>query len=441
MSPKTTIQAPLPAPPQSFMAVDAETEVLSKLAERLEFFLSDSNLQKDEWLRPRLDGTKCFVLTKDLMKCNSIRAISKNEDMLVQAAAFLQATKPEGNIRLRSNDCRNMIGRVKPFDAAAAVRPSNTDIALAIVGSSFSGVSPEELVKILNDILNGQCKVTYLEKRHEALIAEFGSNEERELALQILQNTKPFMIKGAEVTVQRVDASMQSMRTNHRRGGHRKAYNKRSQNAVDYGGKPNKKRRSNKGNGRGGNFSSGGTGRRSSHSGNSFNRHTDIQHYGPPAAGGNRNTQKYADNKNLQGGGGRRAMKQTRISHSNGRIPGENSAKRNVCRYFDGPKGCKRGDNCYFLHASPTSADAQMTASSNRAMQKKIQLENMSCSSMSESIDAACVDDTIYASRSSWDNLSINWNNLIMASAFVAVVAFAGCFFVVRVITQKLENR
>uniref|UniRef100_A0A7S2L9S3 C3H1-type domain-containing protein n=1 Tax=Leptocylindrus danicus TaxID=163516 RepID=A0A7S2L9S3_9STRA len=454
------------------------TACISKLAERLQFFLSDSNLRNDRWLRSRLDETKCFVRASDLLSCNSIRKISTSEDMLVRAADHLmmriRRVHHNSNNNNNDDDDEVQIGRTRPFDMTKSGR--NIDVAMVLQlervphehehAAPPTVVSAQDLVHDLNAKLlllgnhhtNGNVngKAVYAkwskqqqQRRRRTAIIEFERTADRELALNLIQHTnKNVIIEGhyRVVTVQRMGAWLDSVRSLRRqpeqpRGGEygrdyrygrtynhnissNSSINKRSHTSYYENDNCNKRQR----------FFFRGSG----------------GSYGPtapapaPTTTRSRSRSSGTSNHNATNNGGNSSRNRTvpfpppppssSFSFGDARQRGsmllpvnkkkKNGVKKIMCKYFSGVEGCRWGENCRFEHSYSSSSAASVGTTAAAAQKMHPTKTDVAAVAKKKKekmqpVNASCdsVDTNSQPKRSSWDILSINRSRLIMLSA------------------------
>ena len=86
-----------------------ESKIIEDIAERLEFFFSDTNLRSDTWMQRELEQSNGAMLAiNKLITFNTLKKITTDESKLVKATETIDW--------LKLNEAKDAIGRVTPFD-------------------------------------------------------------------------------------------------------------------------------------------------------------------------------------------------------------------------------------------------------------------------------------------------------------------------------------
>jgi len=115
-----------------------EPEVIEKLAGLLSFFFSDTNLRSDTFMKKEMKFNDGMVAIQKLLRFNSIKKITTDQEKIVQAVETSELLKPI----LMLNKDKTSIGRINKFDINNI--KDNIPLTLFVKGLPTSNVEISE---------------------------------------------------------------------------------------------------------------------------------------------------------------------------------------------------------------------------------------------------------------------------------------------------------
>jgi RNA recognition motif-containing protein len=115
-----------------------EPEVIEKLAGLLSFFFSDTNLRSDTFMKKEMKFNDGMVAIQKLLRFNSIKKITADQEKIVQAVETSELLKPI----LMLNKDKTSIGRINKFDINNI--KDNIPLTLFVKGLPTSNVEISE---------------------------------------------------------------------------------------------------------------------------------------------------------------------------------------------------------------------------------------------------------------------------------------------------------